>query len=325
MSRLAVLAATLATLTAAPLLSASASEDYPTRPVMMVAPVAPGGVLDFTARLLAEGLSRELGQQFVVENKGGASGNIGIQQVARAEPNGYTLLVTYSGYVAGNPSLFKNLKWDPIRDFAPIGLAIKAPHIVVVRKDLPVNSLGELIEYGRAHPGELNYGSPGNGSVGHVGAEQLQQLTGIEMVAIPYKGTAPAMIDLLGGSVDLLITTPPSAAGHLKDGSVKGLALAGEKRLSMLPDIPTVAEAGLPGFELEAWTAVYAPAGTPQPVIDRLAAAMEKVVMNETFQRKASEQGTYAVHMGPQELGEFTKAELTRWAEMIRKAGIQPE
>ena len=303
----------------------AAAEDYPTRPVTLMVPAAAGGTTDIVARLIAEGMTKELGQQFIVDNKGGASGNIGIRTVARAEPDGYTLLVAYSGYQVTNPSLFKELNWDPIRDFVPVGLAIKAPHVIVVRKDLPVNSLQELIEYAKAHPGELNYASPGNGSIPHIGAEQLQQLTGTEMVHVPYKGTGPAMIDLLGGSVDLLITTPPSAAGHLRENSVKGLALADDKRHPMLPDLPTSAEAGLPGFELEAWIAVYAPAGTPQPVVDKLDVALEKVVKSEQFEKKASEQGTYAVHMDPSELGKYTTAELARWGEVIRKAGITLE
>jgi tripartite-type tricarboxylate transporter receptor subunit TctC len=302
--------------------AAMAVEDYPTRPVMVVVPAAPGGIADLSGRLLAEGLTKELGQQFVVENRGGASGNIGNQQVARAEPDGYTLLLAYSGYQVTNPSLFKKLNWDPIRDFVPIGLAIEAPHVIVVRKDLPVDSLQELIEHAKAHPGELNYASPGNGSIPHIGTEQLLQLTGTEMVHIPYKGTGPAMTDLLGGSVDLLVTTPPSAAGHLREQQVKGLALADDRRHPMLPDIPTAAEAGLSGFELKAWTAVYAPAGTPQPIVDKLAAAVEKVVKSEAFGKKAMEQGTYAVHMGPEELGAFTKAELAHWGEVIKKAGI---
>ena len=321
--RLVLSTATLATLAAARARPSMAADDaYPTGPVMMVVPVAPGGIVDFTGRLLAEGMTRELGQQFVVENKGGASGNIGIQQVTRADPDGYTLLVAYSGYQVTNPFLFKNLKWDPINDFMPVGLAIKAPHVLVARNDLPVNSLTELIAYAKEHPGELNYASPGNGSIPHIGGEQLKQMTGITMEHVAYKGTGPAMTDILGGSVDLLITTPPSAAGHLRDKAVKGLALAATTRHPMLPDIPTAAESGVPGYELEAWTAVYAPAGTPQPIVDKLAAAMERVVKNEAFQQSAQEQGTYAVHMGPKELGEYTKAQLAYWGDVIRKANI---
>jgi tripartite-type tricarboxylate transporter receptor subunit TctC len=303
--------------------SAVAAEEYPARPVTMVVPVTPGGIVDFTARLIAEGLTSELGSQFIVDNRGGASGNIGIQRVARADPDGYTLLVAYSGYQVTNPSLFKKLTWDPIRDFTPVGLAIVAPHVIVARKDLPVDSLQELIDYAKAHPGELNFGTPGNGSIPHIGGEQLQQLTGAKMVHVPYKGTGPAMTDLLGGTLDLVITTPPSAAGHLRTGKVKGLALAGDKRHPMLAELPTTAESGLPGFELEAWTAIYAPAGTPQPIVDKLAASLEKVVKSPAFEKSALEQGTYAVHMGPKELGEFTRTELAQWGEVIKKAGIE--
>ncbi len=300
----------------------AASEDYPNRPVTLVVPVAPGGIVDFTGRLLAEGLTRELGKQFVVENKGGASGNIGIQQVARADPDGYTLLVAYSGYQVTNPTLFKKLQWDPLKDFTPVGLAIKAPHVVVARKDLPVNNLGELVAYAKEHPGELNYASPGNGSIPHIGGEQLKQMTGIEMEHIAYKGTGPAMTDILGSTVDLLITTPPSAAGHIRNQAAKGLGLAASTRHPMLPEIPTAAESGVPGFELEAWTAIYAPAGTPQPIVDKLGAAMEKVVKSEEFQKTALEQGTYAVHMGPKELGDYTVSEIAHWGEVIKKANI---
>ena len=178
--------------------SASGADAYPDRPVTLIVPSTPGGTTDFTARLLAEGLTRELGQQFIVDNKGGASGNIGIGQAARAEPDGYNLLLTYSGYQVTNPSLFKNIKWDAVKDFAPIALVIKAPHVFLVKKDLPVNSIAELITYGKEHPGELNFASSGNGSLQHIGAEQFMQQTGIDMTHVPYKGAGPAMTDLLG-------------------------------------------------------------------------------------------------------------------------------
>ena len=328
LSRRSVLATALATPAAAmPLVAgraARAQEVYPTRPVTVLVPAAPGGTTDFTARALAEGLTQELGQQFVVDNKGGANGNIGMTQVTRAEPDGYTLLLSYSGYHVTNPFLQKQLRWDPVESFAPIALAVKAPHLFAVRKDLPVNSLAEFIDYAKAHPGEINYGSPGVGSIPHIGTELFQQMTGTEMVHVPYKGTGPAMTDLLGGSIDLSLTTPPSAAGHLRTGGIKGLALAGSQRHPMLPDIPTAAEAGTP-FTLEAWFALYAPAGTPQPVIDALAEAARKVVSGAHFKAQAEEQGTYAVYMGPKELAEFTKAELAYWGEAIRKAGISLE
>ena len=231
----------------------------PTRPVTLVVPAAAGGTTDIVARLIAEGMTKELGQQFIVDNKGGASGNIGIRTVARAEPDGYTLLLTFSGYQVTNPALFKKLDWDPIESFVPVALTAKSPFLIVARKDLPANTLQEFIAYAKEKPGEVTYASSGQGSLQQIGAEQLQQLTGTKMVHVPYKGAGPAMIDLLGGVVDIYITSPPSAAGHLKNGGVKGLAMAAPERHPMLPDIPTTAEAGVPGLELVSWYAVYAP------------------------------------------------------------------
>jgi tripartite-type tricarboxylate transporter receptor subunit TctC len=302
-----------------------AAETYPDRPVTLVVPAAAGGTTDIVARLIAEGVTKELGQQFIVDNKGGASGNIGIRTVARAEPDGYTLLLTFSGYQVTNPSLFKKLEWDPIKSFVPVALTAKAPFLIIARKDLPANTLQEFIAYAKQKPDEVTYASSGQGSLQHIGAEQLQQLTGTKMIHVPYKGAGPAMIDLLGGVVDIYITSPPSAAGHLKNGGVKGLAMAAPERHPMLPDIPTAAEAGVPGLELVSWYAVYAPAGAPQDIVDRLASAMEKIATSEDYRQKIQEQGAYATFMGPQELGEFTKAELAHWSEVIKKAGITLE
>lgn len=328
LSRRAVLGASLLVLGAAllpALRPAEAAEGYPTRPVTMVVPAAPGGTTDFTARLLAEGLTKELGQQFIVDNKGGANGNIGMTQVARAEPDGYTLLLSYSGYHVTNPALYKKLNWDPLKSFEPVALAVKAPHVFAVKKDLPANTLKEFIDYAKANPGKINYGSPGVGSIPHIGTERFQQLTGTKMTHVPYKGTGPAMTDLLAGTLDLSLTTPPSASGHLRNNAIKGLALAGSQRHPMMPDIPTAAEAGVPGFELEAWFALFAPAGTPKPVIEKLAAAAQKVVKSDEFQRKALEQGTYGVYMGPEELRDLVKTELASWSEVIKKADISLE
>jgi tripartite-type tricarboxylate transporter receptor subunit TctC len=301
---------------------AMAEEGYPTRPVTLVVPSAAGGTTDIVARLVAEGLTKELGQQFVVDNKGGASGNIGIRTVARADPDGYNLLLTFSGYQVTNPALFTDLDWDPIESFAPVALMAKSPFLVVARKDLPANTLPELVTYAKEHPGEVTFASSGPGSLQQIGAEQLQQLTGIEMVHVPYKGAGPAMIDLLGGVIDIYITSPPSAAGHLKDATVKGLAMAAPERHPMLPDIPTAAEAGVPGLEIVSWYAVYAPAGTPQPVIDTLAAALEKVANSEEYKKSILDQGAYATFMNPTELADFTKSELVYWGDVVKKSGI---
>ncbi len=301
---------------------APAAEDYPTRPVTLVVPAAAGGTTDIVARLIAEGMTKELGQQFLVENKGGASGNIGIRTVGRAEPDGYTLLLTFSGYQVTNPWLFEDLEWDPLKSFVPVALVAKSPFLIIARKDLPANTLPEFVAYAKQKPGEVNYASSGPGSLQHIGAEQLQQLTGTEMVHIPYKGAGPAMIDLLAGVVDIYITSPPSAAAHLKNGGVKGLAMAAPERHPMLPDVPTTAEAGVPGLELVSWYAVYAPAGTPQAIVDKLAGAMEKVATREDYRQRVMEQGAYATFMGPEELGEFTRSELAHWGDVIKEAGI---
>lgn len=303
----------------------ASAQDYPTRPVTIVVPSAPGGTTDISARLLADGLSHVFGQQFVVENKGGASGNLGIGAVARAQPDGQTLLLTYSGYQVTNPSLFPKLTWDPVRDFIPIALVIKAPHVVLVRKELPANSIGELIGLAKQKPGVITFASSGPGSIQHIGGEMFQQMTDTKLVHVPYRGAGPAMNDLIGGSIDLFITTPPSAAGHIKAGAVKALAVAAPERSQMLPDVPTTREAGLPGFELVAWFALYAPARTPQPIIDKLAAAAKTVVASPEFQRRAAEQGASAVYLGPAELATFQAEELKHWGEVIRSANIRVE
>src|SRR5262245_25367170 len=222
-------------------LQRSWAQSYPTRPVTIVVPAAPGGATDFAARLLAEGLIKSFGVQFVVENKGGASGNLGITAAARAAPDGHTLLLAYSGYQVANPALYPNLPWHPLRSFAPVALAIMAPHVVLTRKSLPARDTAEFVAYARQHPGKINYASSGLGSIQHIGAAQLSLLSNIKMVHVPYRGAGPAMNDLLAGTVDLFITTPPPAVGHIQAGTVNALAIASKKRHAMLPQVPTSA------------------------------------------------------------------------------------
>jgi tripartite-type tricarboxylate transporter receptor subunit TctC len=207
----------------------------------------------------------------------------------------------------------------------PVGLVAKAPFLIIAKKDLPVTTLPELITYAKQKPGEVTYASSGPGSLQHIGAEQLQQLTGTKMLHVPYKGAGPAMTDLLGGVVDIYITSPPSAAAHLKSGGVKGIAMAAPERHPMLPEIPTAAEAGVPGLNLVAWYAVYAPAGTPQGIVDQLAGALDKTANSDNFRQRLMEQGAYAAFMGPKELGEFTRSELAYWGDVITKANIALE
>jgi len=311
---------------AAPLLAAGAARAqapaWPTRAVTIVVPAAPGGGGDFTARLFADALGRPLGQPVVVENRVGGNGNVAATYVARSPADGYTLLLAYSGSHVANPALFRNLPWDPIRSFDPVALLITAPHVIVVRNTLPVRNLGELIAHARAHPGGLTYASSGAGSIQHIGTEQFARMTGTSLVHVPYRGAGPAMNDLLAGNIDMIITTPPAIVGQVRAGAVRALAIASSTRHPMLPEVPTTAEAGLPGFELEAWFGLYAPAGTPTAVLTRLADETGPIVRSAEFHRRAEESGTYATFMTPEELAAFTRRELEHWSGLIRQIGV---
>lgn len=325
MQRRPMLAWGAAMLAASPFATLMAQGKFPQRPITLVVPTAPGGTTDFTARLIVDALSRALGQPVIVDNKPGASGNIGNQFVARARPDGYTLLVSYSGYHVGNPHLFKQAGWDPIKDFAPVAMMTRAPQVIAARPGLPVNNLQELIAYARANPGRLNYASSGNGSIQHIAGELLKQLTGTFITHIPYKGSGPAVQDLMGGQVDLFITTPAGVVSQIQAGRLKGLAVTSPQRLSSLPAVPTAAESGLKGYELDSWFALYAPAGTPGDVVQLLNAEVGKIITSPETRKKAEESGTAVERMTPAQLGEFTKKELDYWGRVIKGARITLE
>jgi tripartite-type tricarboxylate transporter receptor subunit TctC len=305
--------------------TAQAQQAYPSRTITLIVPAAPGGTTDLSARMIAEPLSRALGQSVVVDNRSGGNGTIGTTLVKRAAPDGYTLLLQYSGYHVITPWLVKNLDWDPIRDFAPVAQVLVAPQLVVVREGLPVKTLPELVAWAKANPGKLNYASSGSGSLQHVTGEMLKQQAGIDIVHVPYKGTGPALTDLLGGAVDLTFGTPPPFIGHLQSGKLRALAVTGTARLASLKDVPAASEVGFPKLDASSWFAVYAPAGTPRPVIDRLTREIEKATQAPEFRRKAEEQGAQASYMNPEKLGEFTREELARWAIVIKAAKITLE
>jgi tripartite-type tricarboxylate transporter receptor subunit TctC len=298
---------------------------YPQKPITLVVPSAPGGSTDFTARLIAEPLSRALGQPVIVDNKPGAAGNIGNQIVARARPDGYTLLVSYSGYHVGNPHLFKQAGWDPIKDYAPVAMLTRAPQVIAGSPTLPASNMQELVAYAKANPGKLNYASSGNGSIQHIAGELLKQLTGTSMTHIPYKGAGPAVQDLLGGTVDLFITTPASVMSQIQAGRIKAFAVTSPKRLAALPNVPTAIEAGLKGYELDSWFALYAPAGTPPEIVALLNQQVNKVLQSPELRKKAEDSGTAVETMTPQQLAEFTRSELDRWGKVIRGGGISAE
>ena len=296
---------------------AFAQANYPDKPITMVIPAPPGGGTDLVARLYSDLLSQELGVQVLVDNKGGGNGNIGTAIVARAKPDGYTLLMQYSAYHSANPALIKDLNWKP-DDFVGVAMGAMAPHVIVVAKKVPVSDLKSFIAYAKANPGKLNYASVGAGSVPHLGGVLLNKAAGLDMVHVPYKGSGPATADIVAGQVEVLIVTPPAVSGHIRNGNVKALALASDKRLPDFPDIPTTAEAGLPGFTLDGWFALFAPAGTPQPIIDKLNAAMRKVGKMEAVVARANQLGVVLKDWAPAQMDSFAKGEVETWGKVIR-------
>lgn len=300
---------------------AAAQDDFPSHPITIVVPVPPGGIVDMAARLAGDPLAEGLGQPVVIDNRTGASGNIAYAHVAQAKPDGYTLLASYSMYHAGNPSLFTDLRWNA-DSFVPVGMVAVAPHVVVVHPDLPVQTLPELVAYAKAHPNEVNYASQGSGSVPHVGTELLRQMTSIDVVHVPYKGSGPAIQDVLAGRVQLFITTPPSVIGHIQQGKLRAIAIAGNSRHPMLPDVPTAAEQGIQDFALDAWVSLFAPAGTPAPVIDKLTTALQKGLADPRTITRAHAAGVEPRYQSPAQLQATLDSETKHWSDVIRSAGI---
>ncbi|WP_353236369.1 tripartite tricarboxylate transporter substrate binding protein, partial [Diaphorobacter ruginosibacter] len=288
--------------------SAFAQGDFPSRPITFVVPAAAGGTTDLAGRMAAQALGPVIGQSVVVDNKGGGNGAIAATFVKRAEADGYTLLMQYSGYHVITPHITKALQWEQ-KDFQPVGNIMSAPQIIVVRDSVPARTLKELVEYAKANPGKLNYASSGNGSLQHVTGAMLEQQAGIKMVHVPYKGTGPALQDLLGGQVDLTFGTAPPFMPHIQSGKLRVLAVTGKERLPSLPNAPTTAEAGYPGVNATSWFGLFAPAAVPKTVIDKLTADLKKVVEDPAFRKKAEEQGATADYQNPQQFGERVKAD----------------
>lgn len=301
--------------------TAHAQGTWPDKPITVVVPAPPGGGTDLVTRMYADLLGQELGQQVIVDNKGGGNGNIGTSLVARAKPDGYTLLMQYSAYHAANPALIKDLNWKP-DDFVGVAMGAVAPHVIVIAKKVPADDLKSFIAYAKANKGKLNYASVGAGSVPHLGGVLLNKAAGIDLTHIPYKGAGPATQDLVAGQVELMIVTPPSVSGHIRSGNVKALALASDTRHPAFPEIPTTAQAGLPGFVLDGWFALFAPAGTPQPIVDRLNAAMRKIGKMEAVVARANQLGTVLKDWTPGEMNSFAKGEVETWGKVIRDNNI---
>jgi tripartite-type tricarboxylate transporter receptor subunit TctC len=316
-----ILAGALALLLAG--LPPATAQTFPERPLTLMVPAPPGGANDFAARLVARALGARLGQNVVVENRSGANGALAAGVVARARPDGHTLLFAYSGFVSALPALTDTPALDPA--LVPVALVMEAPHLFVVPRAMPAENLSAFLAMARAAPGRLNYASPGLGSVPHLATEALRAWAGIDLVHVAYRGSGPILQDLLSGRVQLYLTTPISVAGPLREGSLRALAIAAGARHPHWPEVPTAAEAGLPGFTVEAWFGIQAPAGTPAAVIDRLARDLDAVVAAPEYRRAVEEQGAVARWMGPAELGRRAEREMAEWTALARANNIRME
>jgi tripartite-type tricarboxylate transporter receptor subunit TctC len=298
--------------------------DWPTRPITLIVPFAPGGTTDIIARELSDKLGARLGQSVVVDNRAGAGGTLGATLAAKAAPDGYTLfLATIAHTIA--PGIYKSLAYDFQRDLDPVALVASTPNVLIVNPELPVKSVGELIAYAKANPGKLNFGSAGIGSTEHLSGELFRAMTNTQLTHVPYKGGAPMMAALIGGQIEMAIETSPSAAPHVRSGKVRALAVTTATRSSAYPGVPTLAEAGLPGYEVTTWFALMVPHGTPSAVVQRLDDELGRILADPEMARKFAEQGVTAGRMGPAELAGFIRSETAKWTRTAKEAGISAE
>jgi tripartite-type tricarboxylate transporter receptor subunit TctC len=308
----------------APAVSPEAKAAYPDKPIRLMVPFAAGGNTDIISRAIGNELSKNLGVSVVIENRGGAGGMVGSEVVAKAPADGYTLLMVSASHVI-NPSLQKKLPYDTIKDFAAISMVADVPTVLVVHPSVPAKTLKELIAYAKANPGKLNYASAGKGTVGHLAAELLKSMAEIKMVHVPYKGAGPAMTDILGGHVQMIFSSMPAAMPHIQSGMLRSIVMTGAKRSAAAPNIPTMAEAGLPGFEVSSGFGLFAPAKTPRTVINRLNAEVVKALRVPSVRESLASQGAEPVGSTPEEYDAFVRSEIAKWQKVCREAGIQPE
>jgi tripartite-type tricarboxylate transporter receptor subunit TctC len=299
----------------------AAAQTYPSQPIKLIAPFPPGGSVDITARFIADPLGGQLGTRIVIENRSGASGNIGMEMAARAAPDGYTLVLNTIPLVT-NRSLFEKVTWDPIRDFAPIGMVATSPHVLVVHPRVPAKSVDELLRLARASPGKLSYASAGVGTTFHLCGEMFKDSTGTFILHVPYRGGGPALQDTLAGQVDMSFPTLAAALPHVKAGTLRALAVTGPKRSTLLPDVPTLAEAGVKDAQFEQWLALLAPAGTPPAVVARLNAALRDALQTKEVREKFDAAAFEAFITSPDDAGKFIASEQTRFAKLIKARHI---
>ena len=320
MKRIALIIACLSALA-----SVASAQNYPQRPLRLIVPTAPGGGTDFTGRLVAAKLSEALGQQVVVENRGGGGGSVGADNAAKATADGYTLLLGSIATHAVNPALYKKLPYDHLKDFAPVSLIGTVPNVLVVHPSVPAKSLAEFTAYAKANPGKINYGSSGVGSPPHLSMELLRSLTGINLVHVPYKGAGPALADLLGGQVQAMCTSLAGQITYIKAGRVRALGVTTAKRNPQLPDVPTLVESGVPGYEVTIWYAVFAPVATPKPVVQRLNTEMVKLLNAPEMKERMALQGMDPSPSTPEELASFVRIETAKWAKAVKDSGATAE
>ena len=300
------------------------SQPYPNKPIKIISPFATGGIADTFSRVVGQGLSESLGQPVVVENKTGGGGNIGADFVAKAPADGYTLVMGNIGSHAVNPYLIKNMPYDPLKDFEPVAYVLDAEGLLVVNPAIPVKNVNELIAYVKARPGQVSYGSGGMGTTSHLAGELFKSLAKVDMTHIPYKGNAPAITDLIGGQTQIMFATMPTVLPYVKADKLRALAVIGSSRASSLPDVPTVAET-LPGFDVSNWIGIFAPAGTPKPIISKLNTEIIKIMQQPAVQKRLETEGAKFKPMTPEAFGAFQKNEALKWSKTIKDAGIKPE
>jgi tripartite-type tricarboxylate transporter receptor subunit TctC len=320
LSKIAVFVAAMCCAAAA---LAQTSAPYPSRPIRLIVPFAPGGSSSIVARAFSAEMSKGLGQQFVVENKPGAGGNIAMEEVAKAEPDGYTLIIGHVGTLAMNPYMFEKLPYDAGKDFRAVSLFAKVPTIFVVHESVPAKNLREFAALARKEPGKLNYGSAGNGSAGHLAIEYLKLVSGIDIQHVPYKGTGPNLIDLVAGRTQFSAAGTPPFMPHVKSGKLRVVAVGTTKRLPILPDVGTVAEQGYPGFETSQWYGLNAPAKTPDVIVNRLAAESAKAAKSTAVEKQLEPDSAEAVGSTPKEFADFIAKEQLRWQEVVQKAHVR--
>ena len=301
------------------------AQTFPARPITLVIPFAPGGSTSIVGRGIADKMSELLGEKVVVDNRPGAGGTVGTKAVAKSEPDGYTLVLGYTGTLAIGPSLFKKAGYDPRKDFAPIGMIGNAPNSLVVHPSFPVKTVAELIAYAKANPGKVNFGSAGAGTASHITGEYFARSAGISLVHVPYKGTGPALVDLIGGHIPMAFAPIPASHPNVSAGTLRALAVTSTTRSSLMPDVPTLAEAGLQGFDASLYYGLAAPAGTPRPIVDKLNKALRDALASDEVKRQLAADGTEITPGSPEDYADFIDKDEKKWSQLVKASGVEQE